>query len=111
LALDSTTADATMKAIGMLLLLAASAGAQTGTVKAFTGATLIDGTDRAPVPNAIILVRDGALIGAPPFLWYCPDANHDDKADEKIEVARDFGVPIDPMDWPALPRAPTGYCP
>jgi hypothetical protein len=23
----------------------------------------------------------------------------------------DFGVPIDPMDWPALPRALTGYCP
>jgi hypothetical protein len=22
----------------------------------------------------------------------------------------DFGVPIDPMDWPALPRALTGYC-
>lgn len=22
----------------------------------------------------------------------------------------DFGVPVDPMDWPALPRALTGYC-
>ena len=66
MAVDSTTADATMKTIATLLLLAASAGAQTGTVKAFTGATLIDGTDRAPVPNAIILVRDGRIVAAGP---------------------------------------------
>jgi imidazolonepropionase-like amidohydrolase len=49
-----------------LVLLAASAGAQTGSIKAFTGATLIDGTDRAPVPNAIILVRDGRIVAAGP---------------------------------------------
>ena len=36
-------------------------GAQT---KVFTGATLIDGTDRPPIPNATIVVRDGRVIGA-----------------------------------------------
>ena len=35
-----------------------------GSTKVFTGATLIDGTDRAPIPNATIVVRDGRVIGA-----------------------------------------------
>lgn len=52
--------------------------------------------DGLVMPRAICLVGDGALIGAPPMLWYCPDKNHDGKADEKIEVARDFGIPVDP---------------
>jgi imidazolonepropionase-like amidohydrolase len=43
-----------------------SAGAQTGNVKAFTGATLIDGAGRAPVPNATIVVRDGRIVAAGP---------------------------------------------
>jgi imidazolonepropionase-like amidohydrolase len=47
-----------------LLALAAPASAQTGTVKAFTGVTLIDGTDRAPVTNATIVVRDGRVVAA-----------------------------------------------
>ena len=55
-----------MKTIATLLLLATTAGAQTGAVKAFTGATLIDGTDRAPVANATILVRDGRIVAAGP---------------------------------------------
>ena len=55
-----------MRTIATLLLLASIAGAQTGSVKAFTGATLIDGTDRAPIPNAIILVRDGRIVAAGP---------------------------------------------
>ena len=55
-----------MKTIATLLLLATAAGAQTGAVKAFTGATLIDGTDRAPVANATILVRDGRIVAAGP---------------------------------------------
>lgn len=57
--------------------------------------------DNLVMPRAIILVRDGALIGAPPFLWFCRDTNGDGKADEKIEVAKDFGFPIDPTN-PAL---------
>ncbi len=52
--------------------------------------------DQLVMPRAICLVGDGALIGAPPMLWYCPDKNHDGKADEKIEVARDFGIAVDP---------------
>ncbi len=40
------------------------ATAQAGNTKAFTGATLIDGSGRAPVPNATILVRDGRIVAA-----------------------------------------------
>lgn len=52
--------------------------------------------DQLVMPRAVCLVGDGALIGAPPMLWYCPDKNRDGKADEKIEVARDFGIQTDP---------------
>src|SRR5436189_3642107 len=37
---------------------------QPAAVKAFTGARLIDGTDRAPVDNATIVVRDGRVVAA-----------------------------------------------
>ena len=52
-------------------LLAASIGpavrAQSpGGAKAFTGARVIDGTDRAPVDNATILVRDGKVVAVGP---------------------------------------------
>jgi imidazolonepropionase-like amidohydrolase len=40
--------------------------AQSGPVRAFTGLTLIDGTDRQPVANATILVRDGKVVAAGP---------------------------------------------
>jgi imidazolonepropionase-like amidohydrolase len=39
---------------------------QPGTTRACTGATLIDGTDRAPIPNATVLVRGGRVIAAGP---------------------------------------------
>jgi len=52
--------------------------------------------DQLVMPRAVCLVGDGALIGAPPMLWYCPDKNGDNKADEKIEIARDFGIQVDP---------------
>jgi mono/diheme cytochrome c family protein/glucose/arabinose dehydrogenase len=52
--------------------------------------------DGIVMPRAVLPVRNGALIGAPPHLWFCPDADGDGKADEKIEVARDFGAAIDP---------------
>src|SRR5262245_32423410 len=39
---------------------------QAGAVKAFTGARLIDGTDRAPIDNATLLVRDGRVVAAGP---------------------------------------------
>src|SRR5262245_45676392 len=37
------------------------------TAKVFTGATLIDGTDRAAIPNAAIVVRDGRVVAAGPI--------------------------------------------
>jgi imidazolonepropionase-like amidohydrolase len=39
---------------------------QPAAVKAFTGMRLIDGTDRAPIDNATILVRDGRIVAAGP---------------------------------------------
>jgi imidazolonepropionase-like amidohydrolase len=36
--------------------------AQSGGLKAFTGARVIDGTDRAPIENATIVVRDGRIV-------------------------------------------------
>ena len=37
-----------------------------GGVKAFTGARVIDGTDRAPIDNATIVVRDGRVVAVGP---------------------------------------------
>src|SRR5688572_7026395 len=37
---------------------------QPAAVKAFTGLRLIDGTDRAPIANATIVVRDGRIVAA-----------------------------------------------
>ncbi|MEJ6644609.1 MAG: PmoA family protein [Akkermansiaceae bacterium] len=39
-----------------------------------------------PFPAAIAVGFDGLWLGAPPNLLFVPDKNHDDKADEKIEV-------------------------
>jgi len=36
------------------------------TIRAFTGATLSDGTDRAPIANATVVVRDGRVVAAGP---------------------------------------------
>lgn len=47
-------------------LLAAPAFAQPTVTRAFTGLTLIDGTTRAPVANATLLVRDGRVLAAGP---------------------------------------------
>jgi imidazolonepropionase-like amidohydrolase len=54
----------TAVAVACVLSLA-GAGAQTpAAVKAFTGARLIDGTDRAPIADATIVVRDGRIVAA-----------------------------------------------
>jgi imidazolonepropionase-like amidohydrolase len=42
------------------------AAGQSGSVKAFTGLTLIDGTDTPPVVNATLVVRDGRVLAAGP---------------------------------------------
>ena len=49
-----------------LLAIVGPLGAQTVTTTAFTGATLIDGTGRAPVANAVIVVENGRVVGAGP---------------------------------------------
>jgi mono/diheme cytochrome c family protein/glucose/arabinose dehydrogenase len=48
--------------------------------------------DQLIMPRTVLPVGDGALVGAPPMLWYCPDKNGDGKADEKILVAQDAGA-------------------
>ena len=48
------------------------------------------------LPRALVLHRDGVLVGAPPHLWFCRDTDGDGRADEKTEVATDFGVRVDP---------------
>lgn len=53
--------------LALLLSLATTLRAQPASAtRAFTGATLIDGTGRAPIPNATVLVRDGRIVAAGP---------------------------------------------
>lgn len=53
--------------------------------------------DGLVMPRALMLAGDGVLVGAPPHLWFCRDTNGDGKADEKIEVASNFGRESDPV--------------
>jgi len=59
---------ASLLALGALVVAATSPlVAQTGgPVRAFTGATLIDGTTRAPIANATLVVRNGRIVAAGP---------------------------------------------
>ena len=52
--------------------------------------------DGLALPRALGFAAGGVLVGAPPHLWFCRDTNGDGKADEKIEIASDFGVAVDP---------------
>lgn len=54
--------------------------------RAFTGATLIDGTGRAPVPNATLVVRDGRVLaaGATMSVTIPPDAERVDLAGKVV---------------------------
>ncbi len=47
-----------------LVVASVEPAAQSPAVRAFTGMRLFDGTDRAPVDNATILVRDGRIVAA-----------------------------------------------
>jgi putative membrane-bound dehydrogenase-like protein len=53
--------------------------------------------DGLVMPRALMLVGDGALVGAPPKLWYCRDTDGDGRANEKIEIAGDFGWVNNPL--------------
>ena len=52
--------------------------------------------DGLVMPRALALVADGVLVGEPPHLWFCRDTNGDGVADEKKEIAADYGVTTNP---------------
>jgi mono/diheme cytochrome c family protein/glucose/arabinose dehydrogenase len=52
--------------------------------------------DGLVMPRAIAFVHGGVLVAEPPFLWFCRDLDGDGEADEKIEVARDYGSQRNP---------------
>jgi mono/diheme cytochrome c family protein/glucose/arabinose dehydrogenase len=52
--------------------------------------------DKLVLPRAIALVGDGLLIAEPPHLWFARDKNGDGVADEKVEVAADYGGTVNP---------------
>lgn len=47
--------------------------------------------DKLVMPRALSLVGDGVLVAEPPHLWFFRDTNGDGKADEKTEIANDYG--------------------
>lgn len=47
--------------------------------------------DKLVLPRAISLVGDGLLVAEPPKLWFLRDTNGDGVADEKTEIAADYG--------------------
>src|SRR6187549_3645289 len=52
---------------GLVILSSPASNAQSSApAKAFTGARVVDGTARAPVDNATILVRDGRIVAVGP---------------------------------------------
>ena len=53
-------------AFAVLSALAPAHALHAQSVTAFTGVTLIDGTDRAPITNATLVVRDGRVVAAGP---------------------------------------------
>lgn len=57
---------AALSVFALLPVVATGAQSLAGATTAFTGATLIDGTDRAPIANATLVVRDGRVIAAGP---------------------------------------------
>jgi mono/diheme cytochrome c family protein/glucose/arabinose dehydrogenase len=52
--------------------------------------------DNLVMPRAVALARDGVLVAEPPHLWFCRDTDGDGKADEKTEVASDYGAQKSP---------------
>lgn len=48
------------------------------------------------MPRAMSLIGDGVLIAEPPHLWFMRDTNKDGVADEKTEIATDYGNTSNP---------------
>ena len=53
--------------------------------------------DGLVMPRALLLVGGGALVGAPPKLWFFQDTDGDGKADKQTEIAGDFGWVNNPL--------------
>ena len=47
--------------------------------------------DKLDSPRAVSLVDGGALVAAPPYLWFYKDTNGDGVADQKTEIANNYG--------------------
>ena len=47
--------------------------------------------DKLVMPRALALIRDGVLVAEPPHLWFARDTDGDGVADQKKEVAKDYG--------------------
>lgn len=52
--------------------------------------------DKLVLPRAFSLVGDGVLVGEPTHLWFMRDTNGDGVADEKTEIASDYGNTTNP---------------
>jgi imidazolonepropionase-like amidohydrolase len=72
----------------VLLCVCAPSGIAQPATRAFVGATLIDGTTRAPVPNATLLVRDGRIVAAGPSAAVRVPADA-----ERVDLSGKFVVP------------------
>ncbi len=48
------------------------------------------------MPRALSLVHGAVLVAEPPHLWLLRDTDHDGKADDKTEVAKDYGNNTNP---------------
>lgn len=52
--------------------------------------------DKLVMPRALALVGDGLLVAEPPHLWFFRDTDGDGTADQKTEVAADYGETKNP---------------
>ena len=52
--------------------------------------------DKLIMARALALVGDGLLVAEPPHLWFFRDTNGDGVADDKTEVANDYGATNNP---------------
>lgn len=56
--------------------------------------------DKLVMPRAILLRKGGAIVAEPPALYWCPDADGDDRADEKIVVHPTYTTGGNPEHMP-----------
>ena len=57
--------------------------------------------DQLVLPRAVLPVGDGALVLAPPVLWYCTDTDGDGRADRRLSVAEGFTEGLDNPEYGA----------